>query len=163
MYFCIMKPRINIIAAVCTNGAIGRRGELLFRISEDLKRFKALTMGCPIIMGRKTFESFPKGPLPGRRNIVISRRTDYAPEGAEVVNSPEEALKICQGCEEIFVIGGAEIYREFMPMADCLMLTEIDAAPSDADAFFPEFNGKDVSEASPWSETSPRYRFVNYS
>ncbi len=162
-YICIMKPRINIIAAVCSNGAIGRNGELLFRISEDLKRFKSLTMGRPIIMGRKTFESFPKGPLPGRRNIVITRRKDYAPEGAEVVGSPEEALNLCNDSEEVFIIGGAEIYREFLPLADALLLTEIDAAPTDADAFFPDFATMHIDSAGPWSDTTPPYRFVNYS
>lgn len=114
-------------------------------------------------MGRKTFESFPKGPLPGRRNIVISRRKDYAPEGAEVVGSPEEALQLCRDCEEVFIIGGAEIYREFMPMADALLLTEIDASPTDADAFFPDFTAKSICRVTPWSETTPPYRFVDYS
>ena len=158
-----MKPRINIIAAVCTNKAIGRKGELLFRISDDLKRFKALTMGHPIIMGRKTFESFPKGPLPGRRNIVITRQSNYAPEGAEVVGSPAQAIELCKDCDEVFIIGGGEIYKEFINSADALFLTEIDATPTDADAFFPDFSGKIITETSEWIEDSPRYRFVNYS
>lgn len=156
-----MKPQINIIAAVCSNGAIGRRGDLLFHISADLRRFKALTMGCPIIMGRKTFESFPNGPLPGRRNIVISRTAGYAPAGAEVYASPEEALAACGDAESVFVIGGGEIYRQFMPLASRLLLTEIDAAPTDADTFFPEHDFA-LSEASAYQGDNPRYRFVTY-
>lgn len=153
---------VKMIAAVCRNGAIGRGGDLLFHISDDLKRFKALTMGHPIIMGRKTFESFPKGPLPGRRNIVISRQKDYAPAGAEIYDSPEAALEACSDASEVFVIGGGEIYRKFIDRADELELTEIDAAPADADTFFPEFSHK-LSEASDWTGMSPRYRFTTYS
>lgn len=156
-----MTPKVKIIAAVCRNGAIGRGGDLLFHISDDLRRFKTLTLGHPIIMGRKTFESFPKGPLPGRRNIVISRRTDYAPAGAEVYPTPEAALEACDGADEVFIIGGGEIYRQFMPIADELLLTEIDAAPDNADTFFPDFD-MTQAEASEWTETEPPYRFVTY-
>jgi len=156
-----MKPQINIIAAVCSNGAIGRRGDLIFHIPADLRRFKALTMGWPIIMGRKTFESFPKGPLPGRRNIVISRTGGYAPAGAEVYASPEEALAACADAESVYVIGGGEVYRQFMPVASRLLLTEIDAAPADADTFFPQHDFM-LSEATPYQGDSPRYRFATY-
>lgn len=154
---------ITIIAAVCRNGAIGRRGQLLYHISDDLRRFKALTMGHPIIMGRKTFESFPKGPLPGRRNIVITRSADYAPAAVEVVHSPQEALQAVEGVDNAYVIGGAEIYRAMLPVADELELTEIDAAPTDADAFFPA-PGPDfeLHAASPAQGDSPRYRFATY-
>lgn len=155
-----MNPQINIIAAVCTNGAIGRGGDLLFHISEDLRRFKSLTMGCPIIMGRKTFESFPKGPLPGRRNIVVSRTAGYSPAGAEVFASPAEALAACAGVEKVFIIGGGEIYRTMLPEADTLMLTQIDAAPADADTFFPPVDGFEEVESGEWLGESPRYRFV---
>lgn len=159
-----MKPKVTLVAAVCRNGALGRNGELLYRISEDLKRFKALTMGRPIIMGRKTFESFPKGPLPGRRNIIVSRREDYAPAGAEVYGSPAEALAACEGADEVFILGGGEIYREFMPLASSLQLTEIDAAPADADTYFPPLpEGMALREAGEWQGDSPRYRFVCYS
>lgn len=150
-----------MIAAVCRNGAIGRNGELLFRISADMRHFKELTMGAPIIMGRKTFESFPKGPLPGRRNVVISRRADYAPEGAEVFPSPEAALEACAGAPEVFIIGGGEIYRAFAPLATGLQITEIDAAPEDADTFFPSFNAEEVA-AGPWQGENPRFRFIEY-
>lgn len=157
-----MKPEINIIVAVCGDGAIGRRGDLLFHISADLKRFKALTMGYPIIMGRKTFESFPKGPLPGRRNIVISRRDDYRPDGAEVYASPAEALKACSGAEKVFIIGGGQIYEEFIDMADKLLITDIDAIVDDADTFFPMSDDFIVAEAGEWQGENPRYRFMTY-
>jgi len=155
-----MKPEIIIIAAVCGNGAIGRGGDLLYHIPADLKRFKALTMGCPIVMGRKTFESFPNGPLPGRRNIVISRNPGYRPAGVEVYPSAEAALGACGDAERIFIIGGGEIYRCFLPIADVIELTEIDAAPADADTFFPETCGFVLAEASAWDGKSPRYRFT---
>lgn len=157
-----MKPEIIIIAAVCANGAIGRNGDLLYYIPADLRRFKSLTMGYPIVMGRKTFESFPNGPLPGRRNIVISRNPDYAPAGAEVYASPQEALEACGDAERVFIIGGGEIYRRFMPLATKLMLTEIDAAPADADTFFPP-HAMSLAEASDWYDAEPPYRFVTYS
>lgn len=152
---------VTIIAAVCRNGAIGRGGDLLHHISDDLRRFKALTMGHPIIMGRKTFESFPKGALPGRRNIVISRREDYAPAGAEVYASPEAALEACGDSGEVFIIGGGEIYRRFMPLADKLMLTEIDDAPADADTFFPPVT-LPPADVTDWLGANPRYRFATY-
>lgn len=157
-----MTPEIKIIAAVCSNGAIGRRGDLLFHLSDDLRRFKALTMGNPIIMGRKTFESFPKGPLPGRRNIVISRRADYSPAGAEVYPSAEQALAACAGADKVFIIGGGEIYALFMPLATELLLTEIDAEPADADTFFPAHPGFVQTEATEPTPASPPYRFVTY-
>lgn len=131
---------INIIVAIANNGAIGRKGGLLFPVSADLKRFKALTMGHPILMGRKTFESFPKGPLPGRRNIVITRNKDYTCDGAETAASLDEAIEMVSGAGEIFIIGGGEIYRQAFPLADCIMLTEIDADAPDADTFFPEID-----------------------
>lgn len=161
--FAYMKPTVSMIAAVCTNGAIGRNGQLLFHISEDLRRFKQLTMGHPIIMGRKTFESFPKGPLPGRRNIVISRQADYAPAGAEVYPSPEAALAACADAPEVFIIGGEQIYRAFLPLADTLILTEIDAAPSDADAYFPTLPAYfTLTSSVPGQPSTPSYRFLTY-
>lgn len=157
-----MKPEIIIIAAVCGNGAIGRNGDLLYHISADLRRFKALTMGFPIIMGRKTFESFPKGPLPGRRNIVISRNADYRPAGAEIYSTPDAALAACADSEKVFIIGGGEIYRLFIPLADRLELTEIDDDPADADTFFPPINGFQLCDASAIEGSFPRYRFASY-
>ncbi len=104
-----MSAKISIIVAMTPSGAIGRKGDLLYHISADLKRFKALTMGKPIIMGRKTFESLPSGPLPGRRNIVVTRRNDYPAEGIEVAGSLDEAVALAADAEEAMIIGGAEI------------------------------------------------------
>lgn len=156
---------ISIIAAVTRNNAIGINGDLLYHISADLKRFKAITMGHPIIMGRKTFESFPNGPLPGRRNIVITRQKEYRHDGIEVVGSLEEAMSLAGSAEEAMVIGGGEIYRAAMRYASCLYLTEIDVTVDDADTFFPEINRDEweVADVSP-VETDPRsgvpFRFV---
>ncbi len=140
-------PKISIIVAIAKMNAIGQNNDLLTYISNDLKRFKALTTGHTIIMGRKTFDSLPKGALPNRRNIVMSRNTDLRIEGAEVVNSVEDALKLCENEEEIFIIGGATIYEAFLPITDKLYLTQIDQFFNDADTFFPEIN---ITE---WKET----------
>ena len=139
---------ISIIVAVTKNMAIGRGGDLLFHISEDLRRFKALTMGHPIIMGRKTFESFPNGALPGRRNMVITRQADYVANGAETVGSLQQAIDAVEQCDEAFVIGGGEIYTQALPHASKLYLTIIDADVADADTFFPEYDQQDWEEVS---------------
>lgn len=118
---------ITIIVAATRDMAIGDRGDLLYHISDDLKRFKSLTMGHPIIMGRKTFESFPKGALPGRRNIVVTRNISYTAPGIETASSVDDAVKMCEGAERAFIIGGGEIYRQALPVADCIELTLIDA------------------------------------
>ncbi len=159
------KMDISIIVAVARGNAIGRKGDLLFHISADLRRFKEITMGHPIIMGRKTFESFPKGPLPGRQNIVITRQSDYAREGIAVVGSFADALTAANGVDEVFVIGGGEIYREAIKNASRLYLTEIDASVDDADTFFPAIDTKEwhVTDEGEWivdERTSARYRFV---
>lgn len=164
-----MKPVVTIIVAVARDGAIGRRGDLLFHISDDLRRFKRLTMGHPIVMGRKTFESFPKGPLPGRTNIVVTRRRDYDGRGATVAGSLDEALKIAAAEEtgRIFIIGGGEIYRQAFGIADALELTAIDAAVDDADTFFPPVNDVDwelTEESEPMTDpkTGISYSFITY-
>lgn len=136
----MMKPEVTIIVAATRNFAIGRGGDLLFHISDDLKRFKALTMGHPIIMGRKTFESFPKGALPGRRNIVVTRNPDYTAPGIEKAPSLEEAIAMCVTSSGCFVIGGGEIYTQSLPHASKIELTLIDEDISDADTFFPELS-----------------------
>ncbi|WP_380873415.1 dihydrofolate reductase [Sphingomonas sp. DBB INV C78] len=118
------KPRITFFVARSDNGIIGKDGKLPWRLPEDLKRFKEMTMGKPMVMGRKTFESFPK-PLPGRRHIVLTRDPAWAAEGAEVAHSVDEAVALAGDVEEIAVIGGAEIYALFMPIADCIELTEV--------------------------------------
>ena len=146
---------INIIVAVGRDGAIGRGGDLIWRLPADLPRFKQLTMGYPVIMGRRTWESLPKGALPGRRNIVVSRTPGYDAPGAEVVPGLAEALAACAGAAEVFIIGGGRLYEAAMPLADSLMLTCVDAGCADADTFFPAI------DASQWSETMRSEDMVN--
>ena len=157
---------LNIIAAVARNYAIGFQNKLIYWLPNDLKRFKALTTGNTIIMGRKTFESLPKGALPNRRNVVISRNESLVLEGAEVFHSLEAALASCKD-EDVYIIGGEQLYRASLPLADRLCLTEVDDTPSEADAFFPDVD-KTV-----WKESARedhdidekhahRYSFVDY-
>lgn len=124
---------IHAIVAIGKKGEIGMNGNLIWRIPEDLKHFKERTLGHPVIMGRKTWDSLPKKPLPGRRNIVLSRRDGFNPKGAEIVSSVEEALKATEN-EDPFIIGGSEIYKEFMPYVTMWHLTEIEGTCEDADA-----------------------------
>jgi dihydrofolate reductase len=132
-----VRPEIVLVVARADNGVIGRDGALPWRLPADLKRFKALTTGAPMIMGRKTFESLP-GRLPGRRHIVLTRGAWQA-DGAEVAHSVEAALALADGAR-VSVIGGAEIYRLFEPIADRVELTEVHAAP-DGDTVQPPFTG----------------------
>ncbi len=133
------KPRLALIAAVAANGVIGSDNALPWRLPEDLKRFKALTLGHPVIMGRKTFESIGR-PLPGRRNLVITRNAGYRADGCEVLGSLEAALAACAGStDEVFVIGGAQIYAEALPLAQRLYLTEI-RRDYPGDARFPDWS-----------------------
>lgn len=129
---------VSMIAAVGKNLELGKNNDLIWHFKEDMKFFKDTTMGHTVVMGRKTFESLPKA-LPGRKNIVISSNAEYQAKGATVVTSVEEALQIADN-EELFVIGGGKIYAEFLPYADKLYLTEIDAECADADTYFPQFN-----------------------
>ena len=129
---------VSMIAAVGKNLELGQNNDLIWHFKEDMKFFKDTTMGHTVVMGRKTFESLPKA-LPGRKNIVISSNAEYQAQGATVVTSVEEALQIADN-EEIFVLGGGKIYSEFLPYADKLYLTEIDAECEDADTYFPQFN-----------------------
>ena len=130
--------KISIIAAVDRRMAIGFENKLLFWLPNDLKRFKALTTGNTILMGRKTFESLPKGALPNRRNIVLSSNPATECPGAEVFPSLEAALQSCKEEEHIYIIGGASIYQQALSFADELCLTEIDDMTPEADAYFPE-------------------------
>lgn len=134
---------MTIIAALAKNNAIGFENKLLYWLPNDLKRFKALTTGNTIIMGRKTFESLPKGALPNRRNIVLSHQEGLKINQAEVFSSLQEALDHCSKNEEIFIIGGASIYHEAIKVADRLYLTHIDDTPQHADAFFPDVTDKE--------------------
>lgn len=158
------KTMISIIAAIAQNRAIGNGNKLLYWLPNDLKRFKALTTGHTIIMGRKTFDSLPKGALPNRRNVVLSRSvTEIA--GCEVYKSLEEALENSSADEDIYIIGGASVYAQALAVADRLCLTEVHDTPKEADAFFPEFT--DWREV--WREDhdkdekhAQRYSFVDY-
>ncbi len=138
---------ISFVVAVSKNGVIGRDGGLPWHISSDLKRFKEITMGKPVIMGRRTWESLPKRPLPGRRNIVITRQKDYAAQGAEIAVSADEALALCTTEAEVAVIGGGEIFRLFWPVVDRLYLTVADLTV-DGDTFFP------APDPAEWREVS---------
>ena len=127
-----------MIAAVAENNALGKNNELVWHLPNDFKRFKTLTSGHRIIMGRKTFESFPK-PLPNRIHIVISRQEDYQPAGCIVVDSIEKAIEMCPLNETSFIIGGGEIYNLGLPFTDKIEITRVHNS-FDADAFFPEVN-----------------------
>ena len=156
--------RINIIAAVAKNRAIGFENKLIYWLPNDLKRFKALTTGHTIVMGRKTFESLPKGALPNRRNVVLSRTTKELP-GCDVYPSLEEALKSCKPDEDIYIIGGARVYEQALPFADRLCLTEVDDTPKEADAFFPDYSNWQIAQKEEYEKDEKHafnYAFVDY-
>ena len=158
---------IYIIVATDKNLAIGNQNKLLFWLPNDLKRFKELTTGNTIIMGRNTFLSLPKGALPNRRNIVLSTRKDASFPGAETFSSLEEAINNCSEEEKVFIIGGASVYKQALPMADVLCITEIDAEAPEADTYFPAIDptiGKEkIRESLPADEKHPcPYAFVEY-
>jgi dihydrofolate reductase len=129
---------IVMIAAVAENDALGKNNELVWHLPNDFKRFKGLTSGHHIIMGRKTFESFPK-PLPNRTHIVITRQKEYHPEGCIIVGSMEKAVAVCPENEISYIIGGGEIYNLGLPFADKIEITRVHGI-FEADAFFPEIN-----------------------
>ena len=156
---------ISIIAAVAKDRAIGFQNKLIYWLPNDLKRFKALTTGHTIIMGRNTFLSLPKGALPNRRNIVLSRTVTDFP-GCDVYPSLEEALVHCTKDEDVYIIGGASVYTQALSLADRLCLTEVDDTPKEADTFFPEYKADwrevaredhDIDE-----RHAQRYAFVDY-
>jgi dihydrofolate reductase len=157
-----MNRKISIIVAVDKNNGIGRKGDQLAYISGDLKRFKALTTGHTIIMGRKTFEALPKGALPNRRNVVITRQKNYHPEKCDVFNSVEDALNNCTENEELFIIGGGEIYNTFLPFTGRIYLTVIDHAFDSVDTFFPELSEKEwevIEEEAPLIDEKSELRY----
>ena len=156
------KPPITLVVARAQNGVIGRDGGLPWHLPADLKRFKALTMGSAMVMGRTTFESLP-GLLPGRRHIVITRDPDWSAPGAEVAHSIEEALELAHG-ERVSVIGGANVFEQFLPLADKVELTEV-LADVDGDTAMrdPRESGRwreTFSEDHPAEDGRPAYRFV---
>jgi dihydrofolate reductase len=129
---------IIMIAAVAENNALGKNNDLLWHLPNDFKRFKEITSGHHIIMGRKTFESFPK-PLPNRTHVIISRQKDFSKEGCIVVQDLENALAVCPKNQDVFIIGGGEIYKQFLPFADQLDITRVHDS-FDADVYFPEID-----------------------
>lgn len=160
-------PPVAIIVAVAARHAIGAAGSIPFRISGDMKRFREITMGKPIIMGRRTFESLPKGALPGRRNIVVTRQTDYRPEGAETASSLEAAIALAaqSAPDEIMVIGGGEIYAQALGGTNRIYLTEVSADYPEADTFFPEVDMakwvvEEASEPLKDDKSGLGYRFI---
>ena len=160
-----MAPRRNdpmdplvLVLAVARNGALGKDGKVPWHIPEDMKHFKNMTMGHAILMGRKTYEE-TRRPLPGRRNIVISRQADFTAPGAELAGSLAQALQFAADAETAFIIGGEQIYRQAMETADRMEITEVDLEP-EGDAWFP------VIDAGCWQETARAagqgYAFVTY-
>ncbi len=157
---------LSLIAAVASNRAIGKGQQLLWRLPDDMRHFRETTRGKPVIMGRKTWESLPATfrPLPGRRNLVVSRNRAYQAPGAMLTDSLDEALRACADAAEIFVIGGAELDRQALPLATRLYLTEV-AASAEGDAFFPEFapdDWEEVSRSPGRNESGPAFAFVVY-
>lgn len=160
---------LTIIAAITAGKrAIGRHGDLVYHVSDDLRHFKALTTGHTIIMGRRTFDSLPKGALPNRRNIVVTRNAAFCAPGTEIAPSLDAALTMAAADGEVFIIGGGQIYAEAMPRANKLCLTVVEASdPDDADTFFPEINPEEwemesTTELLTDSRSALPFRFVDY-
>ncbi|RYF19905.1 MAG: dihydrofolate reductase [Flavobacteriales bacterium] len=151
---------VSIVVAISQNNAIGKNNQLLWHLPADLKHFKAITTGNCIIMGRKTYDSIGR-PLPNRRNVVISRNADLKIENVEVVNSLEEAISLCANEKEVFIIGGAEIYKQALAFTDTIYLTTVHKE-YDADAFFPEINNDDWLETSSESHKADEKNEVDY-
>lgn len=141
-----MKNNLSVIVALAQNGVIGHNNKLPWHLPEDLKRFRALTTGHHIIMGRKTYESLGRL-LPGRTTVIVTRNRDYKVEGALIASSIQTAIALCKGDEEPFLIGGAELYKEGLEYASKLYITQINAEFA-GDAYFPEF------DLGRWQETS---------
>jgi dihydrofolate reductase len=163
----LRRPTLALIAALDRHGAIGRGGGLLWHESDDQKNFRRVTMGCPVIMGRKTWDSLPERfrPLPGRRNIVVTRQAQWQAAGAERASSFDKALVLVADAAKVFVIGGGELYAAAVAQADELVLTEIDTTFADADTFFPAFDRTRFIEATREARTAAdgtRYAFVTY-
>ena len=159
-------PLLSLIAAIPRNGAIGRDGQLLWREPQDQRHFRRITMGSPVLMGRKTWDSLPERfrPLPGRRNLVLSRDPAWRANGAETVASLDAALLAAAGATKVTVIGGAQVYALALPRVDELVLTEIDA-DLDGDTFFPAWERNHFAETARerhTSESGVPYSFVTY-
>ena len=142
----VTRPRLELVAARARNGVIGRGDQLPWHLPEDLKNFKRLTLGHPVLMGRRTWDSIGR-PLPGRENLVLTTRPDFAPPGATVVHSLEAALAAAAAAPALRVIGGAEIYGLCLPRAEVIYLTEVDAEV-EGDVYFPALDAKEWQEQS---------------
>jgi dihydrofolate reductase len=158
--------KVSLVAAVARDGVIGRDGGIPWRLPEDLARFRDLTMGHPVVMGRRTWESLPDRfrPLPGRRNVVVTRNPDWTAQGADRAGSVEDALDLLAGEPEVFVIGGGEIYTAALPHADELRLTEIDA-DVEGDTTFPTSDPGEFEETARENHVSADgtpFAFVTY-
>ena len=159
----IAGPRVYLVVAVAANGIIGANGQLPWHLPEDLQHFKRLTMGHPVIMGRRTWESL-KGPLPGRENIVVTRTPGYEAPGAAVATSLESALALCAGEPVAFVIGGSRLFAESLPIADGLVVTEI-RKDFEGDTWMPEYDRSKWRESQREAHTAAdgtRFDFVLY-
>ena len=161
------RPSLALIAALDRQRAIGRGGELLWRERADQQHFRAVTMGCPVIMGRKTWDSLPPKfrPLPGRRNVVVTRNPAWHAAGAEAAPSLAAAVALVAAADKAFVINGGELYAAALPLADELVLTEIDTAFAAADTHFPAFDRGLFAEVRRQEERSAdgtRFAFVTY-
>lgn len=154
--------RIAMIAAMANNRVIGKDNKMPWHLPEDLKHFKAMTLGKPVVMGRKTFESIGR-PLPGRHNIVISRQADLVIEGVTSVTSFDAVKQAAGECEELVIMGGGQLYRELLPQADILYLTQINL-DVEGDTYFPEWDARDWQETESLSCINAdglEYRFIN--
>jgi dihydrofolate reductase len=159
--------KVSLVAAVAQGGVIGREGTVPWRLPEDMAYFRAVTMGQPVVMGRRTWDSLPDRfrPLPGRRNVVVTRNPAWHEEGAERTESFEEALRLLDGSPQVFVIGGGQVYEAALPVADELLLTEIDA-DVEGDTLFPFFDDRafeEVAREQHVSEDGISFAFVTYS
>ncbi len=158
--------KLCAIVAMGNDRAIGKNGEIPWHLREDLQHFKALTIGHPVIMGRKTWESLPKKPLPGRRNIVVTRNPEYIAEGAEIYPSIEQAISACSSSDTPFIIGGSQIYEASAHLCSDIFVTLVDLSTPDADSYFPElkpevWNVREEGELLT-SANGIAYRFMAY-
>lgn len=157
--------RLNLIWAQAHNGVIGKDGTMPWHLPEDLAYFKRTTLGCPVVMGRKTWDSLPARfrPLPGRLNVVVTRQRDWQATGAKVAHSLPDALALCGDAADVWIIGGAEIYALALPLATSAVVTEIEAS-FDGDAFAPQFGPqwKETARERHVSSTGLKFSFVTY-
>jgi dihydrofolate reductase len=153
---------ISIIAAIGKNYELGRNNDMLWHISADLKRFKKITSGHPVIMGRKTFDSINNKPLPNRRNIIITHSSEYSYPNVEIVHSVDEALKKIGSDEEVFILGGATIYEQLLPVTEIMYLTMVDKE-YEADTFFPRFDPNQWQTVESINITDDKQAGVKYS